>query len=141
MTISRHLRELLDTGDGVDAGLKQLVVWAKGNAGMGTFYRLRHEFVFVEKAITPRALPGRRSSRERLRRTRRGRNQCREDPDPAGLALDQRPVTAQNDPRARVWVLPAGAKTLVSNHKDGGAACRTRTCDPRITNAMLYQLS
>ena len=23
----------------------------------------------------------------------------------------------------------------------GGAAYRTRTCDPRITNAMLYQLS
>ncbi len=25
--------------------------------------------------------------------------------------------------------------------KGGGAACRTRTYDPRITNAMLYQLS
>ena len=24
---------------------------------------------------------------------------------------------------------------------DDGAAYRTRTCDPRITNAMLYQLS
>ena len=26
-------------------------------------------------------------------------------------------------------------------HKVAGAAYRTRTCDPRITNAMLYQLS
>lgn len=37
----------------------------------------------------------------------------------------------------------AGAGLVVYEvgcHKDG-AAYRTRTCDPRITNAMLYQLS
>jgi hypothetical protein len=33
------------------------------------------------------------------------------------------------------------AVALWKCHKEGGAAYRTRTCDPRITNAMLYQLS
>ena len=46
----RHSREILDAADGVYHEFKQLVVWAKTNAGMGTFYRSRHELVFVFKA-------------------------------------------------------------------------------------------
>lgn len=46
----RHIREILDAADGVYAQFKQLVVWAKTNASMGTFYRSRHELVFVFKA-------------------------------------------------------------------------------------------
>ena len=34
-----------------------------------------------------------------------------------------------------------GARGLMGHLKENGAAYRTRTCDPRITNAMLYQLS
>jgi len=46
----RHTREILDAADGVYDEFKQLVVWSKSNAGMGTFYRSRHELVFVFKA-------------------------------------------------------------------------------------------
>src|SRR5436190_16877321 len=45
----RHLFEL--TCAGREQGLvhKNLIVWAKDNAGMGSFYRSRHELVFVFK--------------------------------------------------------------------------------------------
>jgi len=46
----RHTREILDAADGVYDEFKQLVVWAKTNGSMGTFYRSRHELVFVFKA-------------------------------------------------------------------------------------------
>lgn len=46
----RHLREMLDASDGVYAELKNLCIWAKTNAGMGSFYRSQHELVFVFKA-------------------------------------------------------------------------------------------
>jgi DNA modification methylase len=45
----RHLFELTCAGREQDLVLKNLVVWAKDNAGMGTFYRSRHELVFVFK--------------------------------------------------------------------------------------------
>jgi len=48
----RHLRELLDAGEGVYSELKNLCVWAKNNGGMGSLYRSRHELVFVFKAGT-----------------------------------------------------------------------------------------
>lgn len=46
----RHMREMLDAGDGVFTELKNLVVWAKANGGMGSFYRSRHELIFVYKS-------------------------------------------------------------------------------------------
>jgi DNA modification methylase len=46
----RHAREILDAADGVYDEFKQLVVWVKTNGAMGTFYRSRHELVFVFKA-------------------------------------------------------------------------------------------
>ena len=42
-------------------------------------------------------------------------------------------------PGANILARPAGAVLAIGIV--GGAAYRTRTCDPRITNAMLYQLS
>jgi ParB-like chromosome segregation protein Spo0J len=45
----RHQREILDTGDAVFSELKNLCVWRKSNAGMGTFYRSQHELIFVFK--------------------------------------------------------------------------------------------
>ena len=46
----RHLFELTCAGREQGLALKNLVVWAKDNAGMGTFYRSRHELVFVFKS-------------------------------------------------------------------------------------------
>ena len=46
----RHMREMLDAGDEAYDELKNLIVWAKDNAGMGAFYRSRHEMIFAYKA-------------------------------------------------------------------------------------------
>ncbi|HBR69919.1 MAG TPA: DNA methylase N-4 [Rhodospirillaceae bacterium] len=43
----RHMREMLDAGEKVFGKPRQLCVWSKDNAGMGTFYRSQHELVFV----------------------------------------------------------------------------------------------
>lgn len=45
----RHLHELLDAGSAVYSELKNICVWAKTNAGMGSLYRSQHEFVAVFK--------------------------------------------------------------------------------------------
>jgi len=46
----KHCREILDAADGVYSDFKQLITWVKDNAGMGTFYRSRHELIFVFKS-------------------------------------------------------------------------------------------
>jgi hypothetical protein len=46
----RHMGELLGAGKTVYSELKNLCVWAKTNAGQGSFYRSQHELVFVFKA-------------------------------------------------------------------------------------------
>ena len=43
----RHLREILDAGDSASWSLKNLCVWNKTNAGMGSLYRSKHELVLV----------------------------------------------------------------------------------------------
>jgi 16S rRNA G966 N2-methylase RsmD len=45
----RHISEMLQAGRKVYSELKNLCVWNKSNAGMGTFYRSKHELVFVWK--------------------------------------------------------------------------------------------
>lgn len=45
----RHLREMLDAGYMHYAELKNLIVWNKSNAGMGSFYRSKHELIFAWK--------------------------------------------------------------------------------------------
>ena len=45
----RHQRELLDAATPIFSELKNMCVWVKTNAGMGTFYRSQHELVFVWK--------------------------------------------------------------------------------------------
>lgn len=45
----RHMQELLAAGRNAFTELKNLCVWNKTNAGMGTFYRSKHELVFVFK--------------------------------------------------------------------------------------------
>ncbi|WP_137702228.1 site-specific DNA-methyltransferase [Marimonas lutisalis] len=45
----RHMSEMLDAGQGIYDEMKNLIVWSKDNGGMGTFYRSRHELIFVFK--------------------------------------------------------------------------------------------
>ncbi|MGO9606488.1 MAG: site-specific DNA-methyltransferase [Candidatus Binataceae bacterium] len=46
----RHVGEVLAAGRQAYSELKNICVWAKDNAGMGSFYRSQHEFVFVFKS-------------------------------------------------------------------------------------------
>ena len=48
----RHMGELLEAGSSAFSELKNLCVWNKTNGGMGTFYRSKHELVFVYKVGT-----------------------------------------------------------------------------------------
>lgn len=45
----RHMSEMLAAGEAIYDEMKNLIVWAKDNGGMGTFYRSRHELIFVFK--------------------------------------------------------------------------------------------
>jgi DNA modification methylase len=45
----RHMGEVLEAAKDVYAGLKNLCIWNKDNAGMGSLYRSKHELVFVFK--------------------------------------------------------------------------------------------
>jgi DNA modification methylase len=46
----RHAGELLEAADQQELEFKNLCVWVKSNAGMGSFYRSQHELVFVFKS-------------------------------------------------------------------------------------------
>src|SRR3984893_1844402 len=46
----RHLRELQAAADAVFGELKNLIVWVKANAGLGSFYRSQHEDILVYTA-------------------------------------------------------------------------------------------
>lgn len=48
----RHMGELIVAGRKAFTELKNVCVWNKKNAGMGTFYRSKHEMVFVFKIGT-----------------------------------------------------------------------------------------
>ena len=45
----RHMRELLEAAAKPYSELKNLCVWSKTNAGMGSLYRSQHELIFVFK--------------------------------------------------------------------------------------------
>ena len=45
----RHLQEMSAAGEAAHLTLKNLIVWAKDNGGMGTFYRSAHELIFAFK--------------------------------------------------------------------------------------------
>ncbi len=45
----RHQREVIAAGEEVYSELKNLCVWNKSNAGMGSLYRSKHELIFVFK--------------------------------------------------------------------------------------------
>lgn len=43
----RHMRHVLDAADANSLKLLNLIVWDKGSGGMGSFYRSRHELIFL----------------------------------------------------------------------------------------------
>lgn len=45
----RHMQELMDAAHDIYTELKNVCVWNKNNGGMSTFYRSKHELVFVFK--------------------------------------------------------------------------------------------
>jgi DNA modification methylase len=45
----RHMDQMLEAGRAVYAELKNLIIWNKTAAGMGTFYRSKHELLFAWK--------------------------------------------------------------------------------------------
>lgn len=45
----RHVEEMMKAGRAVYSDLKNICIWSKDNAGMGSFYRSQHELVFVWK--------------------------------------------------------------------------------------------
>lgn len=45
----RHMKELLAAGHAAYSELKNVCVWVKDNAGMGSLYRSQHELVFIFK--------------------------------------------------------------------------------------------
>jgi len=45
----RHMGELLAAGRQIFDEMKNLIVWNKTNGGMGSFYRSKHELIFVFK--------------------------------------------------------------------------------------------
>jgi DNA modification methylase len=63
----RHMAELLVAGATVYSELKNVCVWTKSNAGMGSFYRSQHELIFVYKF-------GNRPHRNNIRLGQYGRN-------------------------------------------------------------------
>ena len=62
--------DLLAAGSAVYSELENIVVWAKTNAGQGSFYRSQHEFVFVYKS-------GDAPHINNIELGRHGRNGCR----------------------------------------------------------------
>jgi DNA modification methylase len=45
----RHAEHVLSIGRRIYSELKNICIWNKDNGGMGSFYRSKHEFVFVYK--------------------------------------------------------------------------------------------
>src|SRR5258707_815465 len=45
----RHMGVIIEAGQAIYTGVKNLCVWAKDNGGMGSVYRSQHELVFVFK--------------------------------------------------------------------------------------------
>jgi DNA modification methylase len=65
----RHMGELLAAGEATRCNLLNLCVWAKTNGGMGSFYRSRHELVFVYRN-------GKHSHQNNIQLGRFGRNRA-----------------------------------------------------------------
>ena len=63
----RHMGEVLAAGESAYAELKNVCIWAKSNAGMGSLHRSQHELIFVFKS-------GREAHRNNIQLGKFGRN-------------------------------------------------------------------
>lgn len=63
----RHAAALLKSATGIYDELKNIAIWVKSNAGMGSLYRSQHEFVFIYKS-------GKASHRNNVQLGKFGRN-------------------------------------------------------------------
>jgi DNA modification methylase len=79
----RHVAELLAAGGDAYGELKNLCVWVKDNAGMGSLYRSQHELVFVFKH-------GRRGHRNNVQLGQFGRNRSNVWHYPGANSLSRR---------------------------------------------------
>ena len=83
----RHAAELIAAGRNVYTELKNICVWVKHNAGMGSFYRSQHELVFVFKH-------GRGSHRNNVQLGRHGRHRSKSGPTGAPIRSVVGPMKA-----------------------------------------------
>src|SRR5437588_3793935 len=149
----RHIEELTAAGRGVYGELKNLCVWVKDNAGMGSLYRSRHELVFVFKH-------GRAGHRNNVQLGRFGRNRSnvwsypgansfsrdREEDNPCALHPTVKPVAMVADAiidcsaRGDI-VLDAflGSGTTVIAAERTGRRCYGLELDPLYVDAIIHR--
>ncbi len=102
----RHAAELLIASRAAGFTMLNLCVWTKPNAGMGSFYRSQHEFVFVFKAGS-----GRHQNNVQLGRHGRRLDACR-----ARGCHRERPPQADHQTRG-------GGQTTRQRRRLGRSAC------------------
>jgi DNA modification methylase len=147
----RHLEEILAAGRAAYTELKNLIVWAKDNAGMGAFYRSQHELVFVFKNGTAPHInnfllgeTGRHRtnlwSYPGVNKTRRGRE------DELGMHPTVKPVALVADAimdcskRGGIVLDPFGGSgtTLIAAERVGRRGCLLEL-DPRYVDVTLHR--
>ena len=110
----RHAGELLAAAEPIYSDLKNLCVWVKDNGGMGSFYRSRHELVFVFKT-------GHGPHRNNVDLGRHGRNRTNvweyPAPHPFGRAGEEGDLTKAH-PTVKPVALVADAMLDASARRD-----------------------
>jgi DNA modification methylase len=142
----RHLEEMLAASKGIYPEFKNLIVWAKTNAGMGTFYRSQHELIFAFKVGTGPHINNFGLGRSGRHRSnvwtypganvfRAGRNQDLEDHPtvkPIQLFVD---AIADCSKRGDIILDPfAGSGTILLAAQRAGRRARAIELDPRYVD-------
>lgn len=149
----RHIRELAAAGHKVYSELKNICVWVKSNAGMGSFYRSQHEFIFVFKH-------GRAAHLNNVQLGRFGRNRTNvwgypgaampaggdEERGLLGLHPTVKPVTLVADalmdcsPRKGIVLDPfAGSGSTIIAAERAGRRARAIELDPRFVDVAVLR--
>ena len=109
----RHIGEIVAAGRAVFTELKNVCVWNKTNGGMGTFYRSKHELVFVWKHGR-----GRHTNNFGLGKR-------------SGRGARARRVPVRKVRTRRVPVLPAAQRTVVARSAATAPTCGTMRASRR----------
>lgn len=145
----RHMQEVLAAGAKAYSDLLNLVVWAKTNGGMGSFYRSQHELIFVFKAGTGKHL-------NNIQLGRHGRNRTNVWTYPGMTSnsreraelLEQHPTVkpvvmvadAIRDASRRGDIILdpfAGSGTTLIAAEKTGRFCRTIELDPKFADVIV----